>query len=197
MPTSKGDAPKQRRVLTPEQRERRRKFYEYCKAKRADKTSAPARPLWENRYWSQEILSASPLECVVKLYDGAIQFLRRAESATKEGDIAARYEASQRAVRIIEHLADTLDLQQGGEVAGKLDAIYKTALHRLIEVNTRNDAQAARDVIGLLEPLARSWRELGARRAGEAARRAGRPLFPTEETPQGNGRPRQGVSATV
>jgi flagellar protein FliS len=194
---SDGDAPKQPRVLTPEQRERRRRFYEYCQSKRTERKSAPARPLWENPYWCQEILSASPLECVVKLYEGAIQFLRRAESAAREGDITQRFEASQRAARIIEHLADTLDLKRGGEVAEKLDAIYKAALHRLVHVNTRNDPQAARDVIALLEPLSRSWGELSAQQAQNAARRAGRPLFPAEETAPDSAHPRQGISATV
>lgn len=179
-----------------ERRAARRRFYEYCMAKRAESQRKPDRPLWENPYWSQEVLSSSPAECVVKLYDGAIQFLRRSVQAIEQGDVVARYEASQRAARIVEHLAATLDMKRGGEIAEKFDAVYKTTLRRMLDINVNNDAQAAHDAIGLLEPLARSWRELASRQAAEAAERSGRPLFEAAGG-QGNEPPHRSISATV
>lgn len=194
MPTTNAKKPKTR---TPEQREARRRFYEYCMARRGEDAREPERPLWENAYWCQEVLSSSPVECVVKLYEGAIQFLRKAEHAIEQGDVAGRYHASERAARIIEHLSGTLDKEQGGDIAEKLDAVYKTALRRMVAINTHNEARAARDVVELLDPLARAWRELLARQAAEAAHKGGRPLFADAPETEGEERPKRSISATV
>src|SRR5690606_24778670 len=80
--------------------------------------------------------------------------------AIERGDIEARFKANKRATEIVYHLYMTLDLDRGGEVAANLKQLYEFALRKLPEVDFKNDVQAAQDVIGLLEPLRRSWHEL-------------------------------------
>lgn len=111
-------------------------------------------------YHTQQIMTASPVRLVAMLYERAIRSLRDAVRAIEAGDIQKRFENIERASEIIVHLAGTLDMDRGGEIAANLSKLYVFMLRRLSEVNLRNDAQAARDVIGLLEPLAESWREL-------------------------------------
>ncbi len=54
----------------------------------------------------------------------------------------------------------TLDLEKGGEIASNLEALYAYMLQRLLDVDVKNDARAAEEVIELLEPLRASWSEL-------------------------------------
>ena len=47
-----------------------------------------------------------------------------------------------------------------GEIAENLNRLYGFMMMHLTMVNTENSAQAAREVIDLLEPLRRSWNEI-------------------------------------
>ena len=190
MAATKPERPKR----TPEYVERRRRRVEEHLARRAEerKWVKPA----ENPYWRQEILTTSPVDCVVKLYDGAIGFLRKAIDAIEANDSAARHHANRRACDIIEHLHGTLDMEKGGEIAQTLDRLYPVCLQRMVDIDVRNDAQAARDVIALLEPIRDSWKELSRRQAAEDAERAGRPnTFDSNATSAPGEGPR--ISASV
>lgn len=137
------------------------------------------------RYQTQQIMTASPAGLVSMLYDRALRALRDTVRAIEAGDIEARFTHNEKATEIITHLWSTLDTDKGGEIAQNLSDLYRFMLKRLSVVNMKNDAQAAREVIGLLEPIAASWRELAAN-GGHAA--APRPQQTTGYAPQG-GRP--------
>ena len=122
-------------------------------------------PKGSNTYHTQQILTASPARLVAMLYEKAITSLRLAIAAIEDGDIKARWAANVRAVEIIEHLSMTLDTDKGGEFAEKLDRLYPFMIRHLINVDVHNDAEPAREVIALLEPLRDSWRALDHRMA--------------------------------
>jgi flagellar protein FliS len=111
----------------------------------------------------ERLLEASPSQLVVMLYDEALKNLETAIAAVETGEIEKRCIAVNRAIEIVSHLYLTLDAEQGGEIAEKLGAIYAFVLTRLPRVNLRNDAEAAHEVIRLLQPMRESWRELDLR----------------------------------
>lgn len=124
-------------------------------------------------YGTQQVMTSSPLKLIALLYDRAIVSLKEAVQAIERADVQARWKANNKAVEIITHLASTLDHEAGGEVAENLDQLYLFMLERLFEVDQKNDPQAARDVIALLEPLRDSWRQLAENAPGAAAGTAG------------------------
>lgn len=109
------------------------------------------------KYQTQQIMTASPAQLVAMLFEKAISCLNEAIRAIEAGDIQARWKANSRAMEIINHLLTTLDMDKGGDIAKNLDQIYRFMLARLPEVDMNNNPAPARDVIGLLEPLRRSW----------------------------------------
>ena len=122
-------------------------------------------------YQTQALMTASPAELVAMLLEKATASLNEAIAAIEEGRIEDRWRANKRAMEIINHLDLTLDMDRGGEIAENLRSLYSFALRRLADVDFKNDAQAAREVIKLLEPMLASWRELakgGAAAASEA-----------------------------
>ncbi len=112
------------------------------------------------RYLAQQILSASPAKLVAMLYERAITLLRETIEAIEAGDIARRWEANAKATEVISHLWGTLDRERGGEIAENLNRLYGFMMMRLTMIDVENNAQAAREIIGLLEPLLRSWHEI-------------------------------------
>lgn len=111
-------------------------------------------------YRMQKIMSASPAEMVVMLYDESIGALSNTIKAIEENDTQARWKANNKAQRILQHMSDTLDMEQGGEVAANLSRLYDFILRELLWVDLENDAQRAANAIRLLKPLRDSWRTL-------------------------------------
>jgi flagellar secretion chaperone FliS len=123
-----------------------------------------------SKYRNQQVLTASPAKLVSMLYDKAILSLKEAVAAIESGQIETRWKANARAVEIIGHMWSTLDHDKGGEIAANLDSLFSHMLSRLPEVDFKNDPAPALEVIGLLEPLAQSWRAVA---NGEAAGQTG------------------------
>ena len=111
-------------------------------------------------YGPEQVMAADPVTLVAMLYDKAVLSLKAAVQAIHKDEIEVRWKNSHRAREIINHLFTTLDLEKGGEIASNLEALYAYMLQRLLDVDVKNDARAAEEVIELLEPLRGSWSEL-------------------------------------
>ncbi len=121
------------------------------------------------KYLEQQIMSASPAKLVAMLYERAITLLRETVDAIDAGDIERRWQANAKATEVISHLWGTLDRERGGEIAENLNRVYGFMLMRLTMIDVENNAQAAREVIELLEPLRTSWQKIA---DGDPARAA-------------------------
>ena len=113
-----------------------------------------------HRHRLEDMLAARPSHLVVMLYDEAIGALETAVAAVAAGDIEARCNAVTAATEIIGYLYMHLDLEQGGEVAQNLGALYAHLMGRMARVNLYNDAETAREAMRLLQPLRDSWVQL-------------------------------------
>jgi len=131
------------------------------------------------QYLTQEVMTSSPEKLVFMLYDKAISSLKDAILAIENGDIDKRCRSNTKAMQIIGHMWQTLDMEKGGEIAANLDRLYSFMLSHLPDVDFKNDPQPALDVIKLLEPLHASWKELAMNnpKSGEAQPAA--PEIPT------------------
>ena len=114
-------------------------------------------------YLQKQIETASPAQRVVMLYDGAIKFYLKAKQAIEQGDIEARFNSNKRATDIIAHLLGTLDLEKGGDVANRLYSIYMFIMKRQMDIDLKNDAAAADEIVGYLKTLRKSWEEIASK----------------------------------
>jgi flagellar secretion chaperone FliS len=121
-------------------------------------------------YYQTQIQSQSPLELVVLLYDGAIRFLQVAADATRRNDLVAKREGMSRSMAILAELQNTLNLQEGGEVAHSLDRLYTYITGRLLDANVKKDPAPIDEVIRLLRPLRDAWAEIAATRGAPHGR---------------------------
>ncbi len=110
-------------------------------------------------YRQGAVLSATPEQLVVMLYDGARRFLRQAAAAMREGEVQRTHNALRRAELIIGHLDGTLDHEQG-QIAERLHAIYEFCLGHLNSARLDRDAGKLEEVGGLLGELREAWAEI-------------------------------------
>jgi len=92
-----------------------------------------------SRYRDAELLSASPGQLVVMLYDKMLQTLRRARVACTSGQIEERCELLMKATDMITELRITLDHEQGGAISTQLDALYAFMLGEVAAANRHQD----------------------------------------------------------
>jgi len=109
-----------------------------------------------NIYRESAVLSAPPEILVVMLYDGARRFLFQASVAMRNQQIELSHRKLRRAEDIIQHLRDTLDMDQG-EIAQRLEAIYLFCLRHCQQARFDRDAAKLEQVSALLGELREAW----------------------------------------
>ena len=80
-------------------------------------------------------------------------------------DVVAKGQAIGKAVRLIGHLNESLDMDRGGAVATNLRNLYLYMLERLTEANISNDPQQVREVADLVRQIKDGWDQLVAMRS--------------------------------
>jgi flagellar protein FliS len=110
-------------------------------------------------YRDSAVLTASPEQLVVMLYDGAARFLRQAQVAMGEGAWLHSFEKLGRGEAILDELLATLNMDTG-EIAERLQAIYVFCKRTLIEARIERSAEKIGQVIGLITDLRGAWATL-------------------------------------
>lgn len=108
------------------------------------------------------VMSASPHQLVVLLFDGALSAMKKAAILIEQGDIPGKGQALTKAINIINNgLRAGLDHEVGGELTANLDSLYDYMTRRLLQANLHNDLAAIDEVNLLLSNIADAWKEIG------------------------------------
>jgi len=108
------------------------------------------------------VMSASPHQLIVMLFDGALASIRAARIHMQGGHIAEKGKAISKAIDIINSgLAAALDAERGGEIAERLASLYDYITRLLLAANLHNDEKSLSEAETLLEDVAAAWREIG------------------------------------
>ena len=109
-------------------------------------------------YQRNKILTASPAEITLMLYEGAIKFCNIAIMAIEQKDMEKAHINIMKTQRIIEEFRNTLDRKY--EVAEEFDKIYVYVLRRLFEANISKDEEILKEVNTHLRSLRDTWKEV-------------------------------------
>jgi flagellar protein FliS len=108
-------------------------------------------------YQQQSVMTASPGDLTLMLYNGCLSFLGRAEIAMARQDVEGAHNALLRVQDIVAELMATLDPQY--EVSQGLRAIYDYLCYRLVEANISKDPAIVKECLGLVTELRDTWAE--------------------------------------
>lgn len=104
-----------------------------------------------------KVLTASPQELTLMLYDGAIKFANQAKVAMEEGDIQKAHNLILRVEAIIEEFQSTLDTSY--EVAESMALMYDYIYRRLIDANMTKDPEILEEATGFIREMRQTWKE--------------------------------------
>ena len=112
-----------------------------------------------NAYREVAVQTARQIKLVIMLYEGAIRFLRESVSAIQSKDLDRKRQTIDRAVAIVQHLQETLDVDRGGQVAADLNRLYTYISSRILDGSGKLDIASLEEAIKLLSTLLAGWEQ--------------------------------------
>lgn len=105
--------------------------------------------------------SANPHKLILMLFEGAQEALAKAKIHIQHNEIAKKGEMLSKAIMIIDHgLKASLDVNAGGELALRLQALYDYMTNRILIANLKNDIEIINEISGLLNEIYSAWKTI-------------------------------------
>ncbi len=111
-----------------------------------------------SQYNTSKILTASPAELTLMLYEGAIKFCNIAIMAIEKNDVMKAHTNIVKTERVIEEFQATLDHKY--PVSKDFDKVYTYIYDRLIEANIKKDKEILEEVLVHLRTMRDTWKEV-------------------------------------
>lgn len=110
------------------------------------------------QYQNNRIMTASPAELTLLLYEGAIKFCNIAIAGIEENNIEKSHNNIMKVQRIIEEFINSLDEKY--EVAKDFRNVYDYLILRLHDANLTKDKEVLEEVLVHLRTMRDTWKEV-------------------------------------
>ncbi len=110
------------------------------------------------QYNTSRILTASPAELTLMLYEGAIKFCNIAIIAIEHKDMEKAHVNIVKAENIIEEFRSTLD--RSIKVSEDFDRVYVYLLDRLFTANVEKNTEVLEEVVVHLRSMRDTWKQV-------------------------------------
>lgn len=108
-------------------------------------------------YQDNKVLTATPAELTLMLYDGVIKFCNIAVMAIEKNDISKAHLNIIKAENIILELKATLDFNY--PISNELDVLYEYIYKRLTDANLIKETEILEEVLSFVRELRDTWKE--------------------------------------
>ena len=112
-------------------------------------------------YANNKVMTASPAELTLMLYDGAIKFCNIAIRAIEEGDVEKAHNNIVKVENIIDEFRATLNHKYA--VAEDFENVYVYLRERLSLANMKKDKEILEEVLKHLRTMRDTWKEVMAK----------------------------------
>jgi flagellar protein FliS len=113
------------------------------------------------------VAAASPARLVQIMYEQILEHLATAQGCMARirnnmplGDVVTKGRALGKAIRLIDQLNNTLDMERGQKIAENLRALYVYMLARLTIANVTNDSRITAEVAALILKVKTGWDQI-------------------------------------
>lgn len=110
-----------------------------------------------SKYQQNSIMTASPEELTLMLYNGALKFLKQAIICIEEKDIESAHNKILRVQDILVEFMSTVDRKY--EIGDNLYKLYEFMNYRLREANFKKDIKILEEVYEMIKELRDTWQQ--------------------------------------
>ncbi len=111
-------------------------------------------------HYRSNVEVASPHRLIDMLYEGAIERIIQAKGAMEFGNIEVKGQKINSAISIVGGLRESLNADDGGELAMNLDNLYVYIQSVLSEGHIRNNPAKLDEAVTLLQDLRTTWNKI-------------------------------------
>ena len=120
-----------------------------------------------NPYLKTKIMTASPEQLRLMLYDGALKFCRQAKVSLEKKSYEESYNNLMRAQKIVLELSTSLNHDADPQLCQRLSALYTYVYRLLVDANMKRETEIVDEAIKLIEYERETWQMLMKKLAGE------------------------------
>ena len=112
-----------------------------------------------NFYKKNQVQSAPREDIMLQLMQGALIRVKGAIDKRNEGERIRARELRSQAQKIINYLHETLDFQNGGDLAFELEVLYDYMNREILESARKDDFERLQPVVEILETLYEGFKD--------------------------------------
>ena len=120
-----------------------------------------------DQYTRNKILTATPAELTLMLYDGAIKFCNIAIMGIEQGNIQKAHDNIMKVERIIEEFQITLNFDY--PIANDYNNVYNYLIKRLRQANIEKSKEILEEVNAHIHTLRDAWKEVMKKQHNQSA----------------------------
>ncbi|WP_404809869.1 flagellar export chaperone FliS [Mesobacillus jeotgali] len=109
-------------------------------------------------YQQNSVLTASPGELTLMLYNGCLKFIHQAQKAIQEKNIEVKHINITKAQNILSELISTLNYDYS--ISSEMRRLYDYMISRLVEANIKNDSLILKEVEEMITEFRDTWKEV-------------------------------------
>lgn len=109
-------------------------------------------------YQNSKVLTASPAELTLMLYEGGIKFCNVAVASIEKGDVQTAHNNIMKAQRVLQELQASLDMKY--PVSQDFNNVYNYLISRLMEANLDKNTEIIQEVLKHLRTMRDTWKEV-------------------------------------
>ncbi len=113
-----------------------------------------------NQYLRDAVMTATPEQLHLMLYDGAIRYALQAKDALSAKDYETSHEKLTRAQNIIIEMQSGLRYDVNPELCGRVASIYNFLYRKLLDANIQRDTSCIDDAVKVLRVERETWQIL-------------------------------------
>lgn len=114
-------------------------------------------------YQVANVTTVDRVRIVVLCYEGCIANLARAQDEMRTGNRSQKGAHLSKALAIVSELMSSLNREEGGEIAERLEGLYRYVIETLSQANLKQDANLLDGPIRVLKELKEGWSALASR----------------------------------
>lgn len=101
-------------------------------------------------------------------YDSALEYLNMALFGIENRKYEKKYEGLTKAFKAIAVLLDSLDYNQGGDVAQNLDTFYRYILKKILDIDISKNKEELKKIIEYVTIMRDAWKEALGKKEGNS-----------------------------
>lgn len=109
-------------------------------------------------YQQNSVMTASPQELTLMLYNGCLKFIRLSKKAMTEKNYEVKNTNIIKAQNIIQELRITLN--QEVEISNNMTQLYEYMYTQLVDANIKNNLETLEEVEGYVVELRDTWKQV-------------------------------------